>query len=66
MKINLPRNEIVILLFSIKIKSDDFFRDIKIVKICVDQIKTPQMVKNWIISFVIKVLIQFSGFGYRW
>lgn len=66
MKINLPRNEIVILLSSIKIKSDDFFRDVKIVKKCTDQIKTPQMVKNWITSFVIKVLIEFSGFGYRW
>lgn len=65
-KIDLPRNEIVILLSSIKIKSDDFFRDVKIVKKCTDQIKTPQMVKNWIISFVIKVLIEFSGFGYRW
>lgn len=63
MKINLPRDEIVILLSSIKVKSDDFFRD---VKMCTDQIKTPQMVKNWIISFVIKVLIEFSGFGYRW
>lgn len=31
-KIDLPRNEIVILLSSIKIKSDDFFRDVKIVK----------------------------------
>lgn len=55
MKINLPRDEIVILLSSIKIKSDDFFRDVKIVKKCTDQIKTPQMVKNWIIIFVIKV-----------
>lgn len=66
MKIDLPRNEIVILLSSIKVKSDDFFRDVKIIKMCTDQIKTPQMVKRWIISFVIKVLIEFSGFGYRW
>lgn len=35
-KIDFLRNEIGILLFLIKIKSDDFFRDVKIVKKCID------------------------------